>query len=465
MHGVKPPDQYTGEHLSIPVPLMFSIAFVITSALWIAAQIKRSVPFSYLAMATHLTTIVVFSAVPTAASVATWPGLLVTATGIPGLLILLNPKKFTRIIGIPQAALAFAAAVWVGATSSTLGLDSSTGYTTVANLGHPVTLNTLRIFHVATAVLATGAILAATIIALYRLRGKPVGLLLVALILTSLPMTSSKATSLQVYKDGEPLAVQVQVNSTDGSQGILRTLNARAELPWEWPIRCTAICLILIAFLRALVVKLSGGEYRRTLIDLAMVASVAVHAGVLLTNMYPLPTGWTKQDVMDVATNTVSLEIKGTEYIAEVTVDKPPYQTGPGSPVNTLPLALFALVLVITACKKPKDAVETDTVNTITIVSEKRMASLSLLLLALTAVTGILWSDFQWGSPVVYDPKIYAMVLLLALNALYFLAFRFRPPQSALPSWIIVMICGLLLFSILGPEMGWTAPTLHHFTG
>lgn len=83
--------------------------------------------------------------------------------------------------------------------------------------------------------------------------------------------------------------------------------------------------------------------------------------------------------------------------------------------------------------------------------------------LSLTIATGIAWSNISWGGAIIADPKLYAALAALTCLALYLIAVQPERKPGAMAGWFILAAFLVLLISMIGPELGWTAPSLHHF--
>lgn len=89
--------------------------------------------------------------------------------------------------------------------------------------------------------------------------------------------------------------------------------------------------------------------------------------------------------------------------------------------------------------------------------------ALGLLSLSLAGATGIIWSNFAWGGPVLPDPRLYGHVAVMGLSVTFFLARTAVPAASVVPSLLALGAWVALLATMLGPELGWLSPTLHRF--
>ncbi len=371
-----------------------------------------------------------------------WAGAAVLATCIPAALLAWRPKlPITTQVVPSQAVLALIAAVW----SATLAGPDLVGWAGWA------------IPHVLLAVLGVGAAAAVALLALIRLRGQAIGLLAGALLITALPLAGTKASAVTVYADGEPATVSVALADPAGAQGAQITLPARAALPGEGPLRMLAVLVLAIALMTAIVRRVAHTTPTHRWTERAALVGVGLHVLLLFSAAIPRDLGVTADDLTAQASATVQRDGQLGERAGDIKTPDGPYNGGPAAPALPLTLALTALGLCFVAHRPPAEhSPQRDAL-------EGRLALMATLLLAAAAATGMVWSNFVWGGPALADPKLYAMIVVLGLYGLYFLAQRDLPGSTDTPSWLALAAFAVLMLSMLGPELGWIAPTLHHF--
>ena len=303
----------------------------------------------------------------------------------------------------------------------------------------------------------------AAAVALRRLRGQATPLLLLAAILTAVPLAGPRASAVHVYHDGAAAYVTGQVGLGRREGGAVRTLPARVALPGERPVRLAALLVLAAAAALGFVRRRAGLRAMRAA-RLAAVAAVAIHALMLVTAMVPRDLGVEADDLVSVAQATLQLEAEGAENATRIKPPAGPYRGGPGAPAIPLALALLAAGLALAAAAPaPGDDPESAGAARTEAILEGRLAMAATVLLAIAAATGMVWSNLVWGGPAVGDPKIFALVAALLIYGAYFSVQGALPRLGRVPSWLAVLALGVLLLSMLGAELGWTAPSLHDF--
>jgi hypothetical protein len=300
-----------------------------------------------------------------------------------------------------------------------------------------------------------GAALGASILALHRLRGFTVSLLAAAIVITALPLAGPRASTVFLYQDSAPAFVDAHIVPGTGDVGVTRRLQARAPLPGEAPLRQAAVLSLLVLMAAALIRRFSQRDAVNGIWSRIALIVLGAHALLLGSSMLPRVLLSSSDPVAETTQSILDLELSGGERVLEITIAAAPLTGGPGAPSNTLPLALIAFGLVLAA-------VVPATSRGKYLDLEDRVVRLATALLACTIATGMGWSNFSWGGPVVADPKLFASLAALGAYGLYFLA-RSHSSVRAVSAVLGLLAFAILLFSMLGPELGWTAPSLHYF--
>jgi ABC-type transport system involved in cytochrome c biogenesis permease subunit len=294
------------------------------------------------------------------------------------------------------------------------------------------------------------------LLALHHLRGRGTGLLLLAIVITLLPLFGPRAATVALYQDGEIAKVTASISSGEGDVGVTRVLTARAPLPWDKPLRQTCLAALFLLLSLTLLRRFSGREATQNWPHWVVITLMVVHALALVGSTTARTIAKDKEAVVKVAHNTLSLELAHGEEVKRIDVNEGEFTGGRGSPANTLPLTLLALGLVLAAVfPLPKES----TLHPL----ERKIVSGAIVALSLTIATGIAWSNISWGGAIIADPKLYAALAALACLALYLVAVQPERKPGAMAGWFILAAFLVLLISMIGPELGWTAPSLHHF--
>jgi hypothetical protein len=370
-----------------------------------------------------------------------WVSLAQLGALLPGLWLAWKAAVHTESsLYVGQAALTFGTACWAGLAPGA-GVIIWPGW---------------AIPHIALAVIGFGTTALAALFALHLLQGRRTGLLLAAVLLTALPLLGPRASAVQVYYDGDPVTADCTIENAAGAQGIVRTVSARAKLPWERPLRLAACAVLLLAFAVSIVCSTAkrGAHIERLLIWLA-VAGLSAHVLLLSSSLFPRGLGIGVEQIEEHTIATLTPELHQSQSVGAIELPTGPFTGGPGSPGIPLPIAGFALALTILALRPASTAVPG--------LREQRASTVAILALLGTAATGLLWASYAWGGPSLSDPKLFAVVVASGLLGVSRLAASDAHNGSKLSSWLVLLSFGVLLLSMLGPETGWIAPTLHHF--
>ncbi len=383
---------------------------------------------------------------------AGWASVAVIASWLPALLMAARPAHLVALpLARPQAVLTAIAAVWA-ATAPGPGVAGWTPW------AWP---------HIVLATLGLSAAFAVGLLALRRLRGAVIGPLICALALTALPLATPKAAWVHGYHDGAPATIHTELADPNGGTGIVRDLPARVPLPLERPLRAAAALAILLTLMAAIVRWAADRPPVWPPIRTLTLALVGLHAALLVSAAVPRDLGVDRPAIEAAATETIAREaIYGQSAGTIVAPDT--LEGGLGAPALPLSLALAALGLLALTLSPAPSALSPDKSQRVITGEpahpiEGRFVGLAVLLLAGAAVTGMAWSNFVWGGPAVPDPRLYATIVVLGLYTLYFMVAEAFPNQPRATAWVALAALAVLLLTMVGPELGWLAPTLHHF--
>jgi hypothetical protein len=423
---------------------MSALILIASAILWAVAHTKSSEKLSRGAAVVQLlgflVTLVERSDLPPAG----WASVGVAMMTLPTLVAIVRPgHAFVTAMRAPFVICALCAAVWSVAIAGP-GVPTWDGAMIWPEL------------HIIVAIIAMGALTAVALLALHHLRGRLIGLLLAALVITLLPLFGPKAATVALYQDGEVAIVVARISSGEGDVGITRELVARAPLPGDEWIRYACLSALFLALSMALLQHFSGRKSQRNWVHWLAITTVSVQVLALFGSATQRPIFDDKERVVEVARNTLILELAHGESVSKVTVADGPFTGGRGSPANTLPLALMALGSVLAAVFPRRG-------ESVLGPLERQMVYGAILALSLTIATGIAWSNISWGGPIIGDPKLYAALVALLCLFLYLQVAAPGKARSPSASWFILAAFFVLLLSMLGPELGWTTPSLHHF--
>ncbi len=329
--------------------------------------------------------------------------------------------------------------------------------------GSGPSMNPWAIPHVGMAVLWFTSVIIGSCIALVRLRGRRVGLLFVALVFSLIPMISPYSSMVQLHQDNQPLMVEATLHDSAGDTAIVRRIPALGVLPYAGPFRHLALGAILVGLAIAFVRKKAGRETNSGAVGLVIVGLVAMHTVLLSTALFPRNLEESHRDVIETARDRLLMEATTTEDVMNVVVASPPYSGGFGSyaPVVLSALSLLFVFLAYGRRDSPLYRLPSNVMERL----EARVVAFGVCFWGLMFLTGCYWSDMVWGSFLIHDPKVYAQIIAGGLYILYFMVQRFMPSHADGPSWLLLALLLLSILSIMGPQLGLTAPTLHHYPG
>ncbi len=455
--------------------MIASVILVAAAVAWAYAWCVDRPGHSRIAAGVHLTGAALMVALRGDQALDGWAAIGVMSLALPSLLPLLQPSvAVSGLLRLPLAIGALVSAAWA-CSEPGVGVSSWVPWS---------------IPHIVLATLGMAAAAFAALIASVSLRNRTAPLLLLAILITAIPLIGPRASTVRGYADGEPKLVQVDLVDPSGSQGIVRTLPARASIPWERELRQLTVFVLLLLVAFEVVRRRASASgvddpspFRLRVVRPLGLGVVGLHCLLILSSGLPRNLA---SDVEEVAIDTIRLEASSIEVPRvqpdrselpsddssadlfavsnrALSDDRPALSRqlsgGPGSPAVLFPLSLLALALVGLAFSKAPTLAEREAAG----VWELRGVSLSTLFLAGAVFTGLLWSNHHWGAVVVPDPKLFAVLVALLLYAAYFVSERSRAEASNAPSWLALLAFILLLLSMLGPELGWIAPSLHAF--
>jgi hypothetical protein len=157
--------------------------------------------------------------------------------------------------------------------------------------------------------------------------------------------------------------------------------------------------------------------------------------------------------------DTVSLELSQSQVIREVRLPDGPFTGNLGSTAAVLVFPLFALGLAGLSLAAPPASDRARGAGRL----EQTAIQWGTILLAASIFTGMIWANFSWGGAAAPDPWLFAGITTLILLIAWNVADATFDSGSTLPSWIALAALMILLWSNLGPSLGWTAPSLHNF--
>ncbi|MBT9556737.1 MAG: cytochrome c biogenesis protein CcsA [Myxococcales bacterium] len=357
-----------------------------------------------------------------------------------------------------------AAALLTAAGVAALGSlpTSSTDPVALSATGTPWSL-----LHVLLGIASTAATAVAAAYAALALRRSPTALVVMALVLTALPLVS-RAGDLVLHTDGAPALLDIPVLDPDGAQGLVRRVTLTAGHRAEWLLRALASAGLVVLLFTSLRSRTAGSPLRRGLARLSL-ALLLVHGAVYL--VYSLPLEVAVEPTQLVARLLLG-ELQGTEALPRLTL---PALTGgvhaAGFPLLFAMIALcFTWLATARLVAPPSDgsdsARSTDATRAIDTPDDRhteRAAYLAAALLGATVLTGVGWSNYVWGGFLVPDPKLFAGVVSLGLYVMFLWT------RATLPRWgsaraTFVLVAALVTFwSLVGPPLGLVSPSLHDF--
>lgn len=286
--------------------------------------------------------------------------------------------------------------------------------------------------HLVLALAASAALLVATAPALRLLQQEPAWPLGLSAALTLLLWLTPAGAVVGL---GAPAPVEIM--SAEGGAGLVRVVRAA----WLWDgawLRAGALALLGAGLFFALRRRAAGAPSELPLAPPALGWLVALlllapFAASLLGWAQPGPLLGNELDTLEVAVGT-------------------PGAAGVAAPQLVVAVAAAAFAL---AGFNPGSAAP----------PLGRSLDLAALLMTLAALTGMLWSNYVWGAFWVNDPRLFGTLVIGGLLGLA-IAARAGLPTSPSTHGLLVCLATLVwLWMVVGPSLGWTAPTLHDFGG
>jgi len=425
---------------------MTTIILALATLLWVIAWIKDKAHLTRAAVLVHCSGVVIALVLRNDLPPSGWVSAALLLGLIPTLAALFMPQH--PIVKSLRPLFALSAAI----STAIVGAPAGPGV---------VIWSPWAIPHIILSIAATAAAAAGAMLALHHLAGKKVGLLSVAIVLTALPLFHPRATAVIAHQDGEPLSVSAAIVNPDGDAGVQRILPAQIQLPQERTARWIALFALLGLLGWAVVYRENSPQVSERRVHALALLILGLHMGLLASALTSRTIGdesTAKAEIVAAAEATLQLEARGGEYAANVRVANPPYTGGPGAVPIVLTLALIVMGLTVQAIRDPVDLATNGHLRT-----EARIVATALVLLTGALVTGMLWSNFAWGTAVVADPKLFAAAIAMGLYGLYFFCQQWLSQHQSVPSVLAALAFGVILLSMIGPEIGWTAPSLHHF--
>jgi len=178
----------------------------------------------------------------------------------------------------------------------------------------------------------------------------------------------------------------------------------------------------------------------------------------LVLSWLPIPLA-ANEDIARLARETISLELSRSEIIRQVRLPDGIFTGGLGATAASLVFPLLTLGLtILTLQPTPTD----ERLNQ-SFWLEVRAVQWATVLVALSAFTGMIWANFSWGGASYPDPWLFGCTATLLLLIAWHVADISSNRQSTIPSWLAMGAMLMLLWTTLGPALGWTAPSLHYF--
>ncbi len=378
----------------------------------------------------------------------------------------------TLALGLAAGALALAATH----TAAAAALLIAAGASALASLSDPaafaptelsMTGTPWSLVHVVFGIGSTAATAIAATYAALALRRSPLALVVLALVVTALPL-ASRAGDLVLHAGGAPLFLDVPILDPDGAQGLVRRVVATWRHPAEWLLRAVASAGLVVFLFASIRSRTASSPLPHGIARLAF-ALVGLHALFYVAFMLPLSIS---ADPARALARLFIGELQGTESLPLFTL---PDLSG-GLRASGFPLLLAMVALWFTwlssgsaIATSPADATAelregallwTDTPED---RRTERAAHLAATLLGATVLTGTGWSNYAWGDFLPSDPKLFAGIVSLGFYGLYFWA------RVTLPRWgsaraTLVLVAGLVtVWSLIGPPLGLVSPSLHDF--
>jgi hypothetical protein len=321
--------------------------------------------------------------------------------------------------------------------------------------------------HVVLGIASTAATAVAAAYGALALRRSPIVLVVLALVLTALPLVS-RAGDLVLHSNGLPFLLDVPIVDPDGAQGLVRRITVTSSHPTEWLLRAAAsvgLTLLLFASLRS---RAGGLPLSRGLAFFSLTL-VLIHSAVYLVFLLPLEVA---VEPGRLVARLLLGELQGTEALPALSL---PALTG-GLHATGFPLLLSLVAVGFTWLSTERDfsssaspgpaenaTSATDWTDVPVDRHTERAATVAAALLSATVLTGIGWSNYVWGAFLVPDPKLFAGVVSLGFYGVFLWT------RSALPHWgsaraaFVLIAAFVTLWSLIGPSLGLVTPSLHDF--
>lgn len=336
--------------------------------------------------------------------------------------------------------------------------------------------------HVPVAVVATGLVLALGAISARRLQHSRLGGggvvvvgLLAAACVAALPWGPGGDRVFTVSAAGQPAEARVTLQVRDGGGAYARDLPVAVALP---EIDATREIVAWAAALAALLVivhlAVPGVVFRAAATAGVGLASLSLLAliGILGFRLLVRTEVTVNEAELHVWLQHVVLPRLGTavEVRGVHLLSAPPYSLSLASqPAAWAALAgVAALGLGSSAAwlrRQFGPSAEADDVLAATWLDRTalRLAVWGLLLQAATLATGALWAEQRFGSLAPADPRAVASAIAFGLLGLALIAQRLLPHRRELPSWVLFAASVVCAIGLVGPELGWTLPSVHGF--
>ncbi len=369
---------------------------------------------------------------------AGWSSALMLASGIPALVAFVRPHIGQRLLGM--------LCIWCIASIGLVSGPQGRGVVQWIPWSIP---------HITLSIGALGCLFVAASGAAIQLRGHVVGLLLLTLFLVAIPLLSPRADAVYAFSDGAPVQASVLVGNLQGDSGLVRKVWAMIPGP-TWP-RQVGTGLLIFALMSGIAAYHAGRRIPRWVRLLGFVGAV-LPTVFLVIRWWPGVTVSTEQ-IMQAARDTIELELSQSEVIRGVRLPTGPFGGGLGATAAALIFPLAAVALAALAMLPAADEGMRALANRL----EQIAGQLATALLAGGVLTGMVWANFSWGGPTYPDPKLYAGITALLILGMWHIADTELTRKSPLPSWLMIVALLVLLWSVVGPSIGWMAPTLHNF--
>lgn len=337
--------------------------------------------------------------------------------------------------------------------------------------------------HVPVAILATGLVLAAGAVAARRLQRSRFGGagvlalgLLAASAVSGLPWGTGGDRSFAVVDaGGQPVKARATLVLRDGGGAYERDLPAVVAAPEVDAVReIVTWAAALGAFLLVVHLVVPGVVFRGAAVAGAGIAALALAALLVMVAFRLLVRteaavndtellSWLGDSVLPRL--TAAVQVRRVQLLAE-----PPYHLSLASQPAAWAALVGASVLALGSAaawlrRQFGPSTESDDVLASSWLerSELRIVLWGLLAQGAALVTGGLWAELRFGSLAPADPRAVTALVSFGLLALSLLAQRLLPERRELPSWLVLLAAVVCVAGLVGPELGWTLPSVHGF--